>query len=99
MFDFSLNKFLKLKLNKVNELVGRIYNLEKKLNGEIPVNKLELIKLINSWGRNNSGSIPIKDNENNEVELHAGETVLLPASTMDITIIPEGSAKLLETYV
>jgi mannose-6-phosphate isomerase, class I len=45
------------------------------------------------------GDCKIVDNENNEVELHAGETVLLSASTMDITIIPEGSAKLLETYV
>ena len=45
------------------------------------------------------GDCKIVDNENNEVELHAGETVLLPASTMDITIIPEGTAKLLETYV
>ena len=73
MFDFLLNKFLKLKLNKDNELVGRIYNLEKKLNGEIPVNKLELIKLINSWGKNNSGSILIKDNENNEVNFNVSE--------------------------
>ncbi len=73
MFDFLLNKFLKLKLNKNNELVGRIYNLENKLNGKLPVNKLELIKLINSWGRNNSGSIPIKDNENNEVNFSISE--------------------------
>lgn len=45
------------------------------------------------------GACKIVDNESNEVELKAGETVLLPASTMDITIIPEGSVKLLETYV
>ena len=59
MFDFLFNEFSKLKTNKNNELVGRIYNLENKLNGKLPVNKLELIKLINSWGRNNSGSIRI----------------------------------------
>jgi mannose-6-phosphate isomerase len=45
------------------------------------------------------GSCKVVDNEGNEVQLQAGETVLLPASTMDITIYPEGSAKLLETYV
>ena len=27
------------------------HNIEKKLNGEIPVTRLELIELINSWGR------------------------------------------------
>ena len=36
---------------KNNEIIGNIYNLEKKLNGEIPVTRLELIYLINSWGR------------------------------------------------
>ena len=44
MFDFLLNEFSKLKTNKNNELEGRIYNLENKLNGKIPVNELELIK-------------------------------------------------------
>ena len=73
MFDFLLNEFSKLKTNKNNELEGRIYNLENKLNGKIPVNELELIKLINSWGRNNSGSIRIKDNENNEVNFSISE--------------------------
>ena len=73
MFDFLLNEFSKLKTNKNNELVGRIYNLENKLNGKLSVNKLELIKLINSWGRNNSGGILIKDNENNEVNFSISE--------------------------
>ena len=30
-----------------------IDNLEKKLNGELPINRLELLYLINSWGRDN----------------------------------------------
>ena len=47
------------------------------------------------------GVCKLKDNENNELTLRAGETVLLPASTEDVTITPEegGSVKILETYV
>ena len=32
-------------------IVGTIDSLEEKLNGELPINRLELIKLIDSWGR------------------------------------------------
>ena len=40
------------------------------------------------------------DNEGNEVTLGAGETILLPATTQDVTIVPQGgNVKLLETYV
>ena len=46
MFDFLINK-LRIKNNK---LVGKIYNLEKKLNGKLPVTNEELIYLVNSWG-------------------------------------------------
>lgn len=45
------------------------------------------------------GKCNLLDNEGNEVELQAGETLLLPASTVDIHITPVGAAKLLETYV
>ncbi|MBQ8674581.1 MAG: class I mannose-6-phosphate isomerase [Bacteroides sp.] len=45
------------------------------------------------------GSCRLTDNEGNEVTLAAGETVLLPASTQELTICPEGKVKLLETYV
>lgn len=45
------------------------------------------------------GACKLVDNEGNEVQLQVGETVLLPASTIDVHITPEGSAKLLETYV
>ena len=34
-----------------------------------------------------------------EITMKKGETILLAASTEDITIIPDGTAKLLETYV
>lgn len=45
------------------------------------------------------GKCKVVDNEGNEVQLQAGETVLLAASTVDVHITPEGEAKLLETYV
>ena len=37
---------------KNHEIIGEIDNLEAKLNGKIPINRLELIHLVNSWGRN-----------------------------------------------
>ena len=45
------------------------------------------------------GSCRLTDNENNEIALQAGETVLLPATTQNITIVPDQHVKLLETYV
>lgn len=45
------------------------------------------------------GSCCLTDNENNEISLQAGETVLLPATTQNITIVPDQHVKLLETYV
>ena len=46
------------------------------------------------------GSCLMTDNEGNEVRLGAGETVLFPATTQELTIVPqEGNVKLLETYV
>jgi mannose-6-phosphate isomerase len=46
------------------------------------------------------GSCKMKDNEGNELEVCAGETVLFPATTQDVTITPyEDGVKLLETYV
>ena len=37
---------------KNHEIIGEIDNLEAKLNGKIPINRLELLYLVNSWGRN-----------------------------------------------
>ena len=45
------------------------------------------------------GACKMIDDEKNEISLIAGETVLLPATTQEVTIIPEGRVKLLETYV
>ena len=46
------------------------------------------------------GSCKMRDNEGNELTVSAGESILLPATTQDITITPEGgNVKLLETYV
>lgn len=45
------------------------------------------------------GACKMIDDEKNEISLIAGETILLPATTQEVTIIPEGRVKLLETYV
>lgn len=46
------------------------------------------------------GSCRLTDDNQNEITLRAGETVLLPAAVLEVTIVPEGQrVKLLETYV
>ena len=45
------------------------------------------------------GTCLITDNEGHEISLRAGETTLLPAAVQEISIVLEGNAKLLETYV
>ncbi|NDW11577.1 mannose-6-phosphate isomerase [Bacteroides sp. 214] len=45
------------------------------------------------------GACQLIDDEKNEINLKAGETVLFPATTQEVVIIPNGSVKLLETYV
>lgn len=46
------------------------------------------------------GSCKLRDNEGNELTVNAGESVLFPATTQDVTITPVGgNVKLLETYV
>lgn len=46
------------------------------------------------------GSCSLRDNEGNVVTVNTGDTVLLPATTQDVTITPdEAGVKLLETYV
>lgn len=44
------------------------------------------------------GRCKIVDNNDYELEVKAGETVLLPAAVENLTIYPEGQVKLLETY-
>ena len=46
------------------------------------------------------GSCRLTEDNQNEITLRAGETVLLPAAVQEVTIVPEGQrVKLLETYV
>ena len=51
------------------------------------------------------GLAKVNDSENlyalqNEIAVRAGETILLPAITQEVTIVPEdGGVKLLETYL
>ena len=45
------------------------------------------------------GACTLTDNEGNTLSLQAGESILFPATTASVTVKPEGSVKLLETYV
>ena len=45
------------------------------------------------------GKVSIRDNNENEVTIHKGQTVLIPANTANIHITPENQAKLLESYI
>lgn len=45
------------------------------------------------------GSCRLTDDNQNEITLRAGETVLLPAAVQEVTIVPGQRVKLLETYV
>lgn len=45
------------------------------------------------------GSCKIVDDEKNELTMRAGETILLPALTQEVAIVPDGRVKFLETYV
>ncbi len=45
------------------------------------------------------GECTMVDDQKNEISLRAGETVLFPATTQDVSIRPNGHVKLLETYV
>ena len=45
------------------------------------------------------GSCKVTDNEGNELYLQAGESILFPATTKTVEIIPEKNVKFLETYV
>ncbi len=47
------NKRIVGTINDIHSMngIGLHDNLQEKLNGELPINRLELIKLIGSWGR------------------------------------------------
>lgn len=46
-----------------------------------------------------SGSAVIKDDKGNEVNVHQGQTVLIPADTKSVSLIPAPNAKFMETYI
>ena len=45
------------------------------------------------------GKLSITDNLNNHIDIHQGQTVLIPAITKNITLKPTEECKLLETYI
>lgn len=45
------------------------------------------------------GSATIRDGKNNELKVHQGQTVLIPAEAKEITITPFASAKFMETFI
>ena len=46
------------------------------------------------------GECTVVDNEGNEISMTAGETILLPASVLSVSILPkESGVKIIETYV
>ena len=67
-------------------IVGTVDNLQKKLNGELPINRLELLYLVNTWGRNQEFStikgICIKNCEVKECyDLSKFQTVFVKTNT------------------
>ena len=46
-----------------------------------------------------AGSAVLKDNNGQEINVHQGQTVLIPANTTSVEIIPSPSAKFMETYI
>ena len=45
------------------------------------------------------GSCSVTDNEGNTLTMQAGESVLFPATTQSLEVVPQGNVKFLETYV
>lgn len=45
------------------------------------------------------GSCTVTDNEGNSISLKAGESVLFPATTQNLEVVPDGEVSFLETYV
>lgn len=46
-----------------------------------------------------AGSAVIKDNYGHEINVHQGQTVLIPANTTSVKIIPSPAVKFMETYI
>ena len=45
------------------------------------------------------GACTITDNEGNRISVKAGESVLFPATTQNLEVVPEGEVSFLETYL
>lgn len=45
------------------------------------------------------GAFTLKDNKGNQLEIHQGQTVLVPADTAQVCLTPTPSTKLMETYI
>jgi mannose-6-phosphate isomerase len=45
------------------------------------------------------GEVTLSDDKGNRLTVRQGETVLLPATTQNVTIVPSEDSKLLETYI
>jgi len=45
------------------------------------------------------GKLTIQDNKRNKLDIHQGQTVLIPADTDNITLLPSPHAKLMESYI
>ena len=45
------------------------------------------------------GRATLRDNKGNEILVHQGQTVLIPADTDVVTISPVPGAKFMETYI
>ena len=67
-------------------IVGTIDNLQEKLNGELPINRLELLYLVNSWGRYKEFST----NENIQIP-KCGPTQCYDLSKLDTSEITDMS--------
>ena len=52
--------------------IGLHDNLQEKLNGELPIDRLELLYLINSWGRKTG--FYTKDSQNKDIYIESCES-------------------------
>ena len=63
MFKKIINAITNSLRIKDYKIIGNIYDLEKKINGEIPVTRLELLVLVSTWGRNGIFYTNIKEDK------------------------------------
>lgn len=70
-----------------------VYDLTKKMN--MDYSELDSFVIYICM----EGACTVTDNEGNAISLQAGESVLFPATTRSLEVVPEGKVKFLETYV